>query len=252
MKKVAIALCLAFFLLVFWPVKYQETVSNKIQFKAYCPAVLSWTSAPYIKKQLDSLFGPIYISPTIYGCIIKKLLDEEVISESEASFRATMLLENDLFYFNNRYDLQAYFHYNSAKVGNIGALRALAELFALGKGVKTDTERAKHMFREFYSYYLPHEDIEDTCESHIDYKIGNIYNNRNAIEIEQIKWLKTLCYKSEEELYAISDWYVNDDNPYRSSVVAREIWSHMSRARDQGRTLHLYLQTPEESIILND
>ena len=234
-----------------WPINNETNSSkNDLPFKAYCPMAIKWMPSTWLAHQFEDPLASFYISPALHGCFLKTLRDRNDIDDVKTYFYALQSLTLDLQYFPPRYDLLAYF-YNKLlhETNDLNSLNGLAELYALGKGVTKNKEKAKHMFRTSLSLYLPTSVTGNSCVHKIEKEETEQFSEYEyiALEKEQFQWLKTLCTKETNELFDISDFYMKEDNIYRSPKLAETILYHLFNARNQEKAWPLYSKAFKET-----
>ncbi len=232
--------------------KEHKSFEKKQTFPVSCPRILNIIPLFFIKNQVNWPLSSLILSPEMHGCFLKILLDKQKISPSDASLLTMLFSTPGIFHYKDRPDIQAYFYQNSAANGDRIAMKALAKLYEHGKGVPLDREKAKHMFREANIIYFPRHITGQECIKSIrkEHQSSTIVDNdqRTDLEKEQFQWLETLCTQDTETLFLLANEYMNPENPYRSRTIALALWSHLSRARHDGKALKYYLETPEHPI----
>ncbi len=264
MKKIfsiIIALCFIVIAVALFPAKHVPQDDNSLPFNAYCPSFINALPSSTLVWVLHKESGKNSYLPAQHmvcpmDIIMNRMTAREKTDDSKIlRIVAIADVKSKKFYpyifahnlvtpyirkllKENRPDLAAYFMHRMVERGSNDTADDLAQLYVEGKGVAKDDEMAKHLYRlDLISYYFLFKKSNtgkavvkspDECSDNFDHLFK--YAN-SMIELNQVKWCQSLCYKTNEELYNIADWYLSDNNIYAQTEIAHQILSALHVAK---------------------
>lgn len=239
-------------------------IQTEIVFKAYCPAFLLVIDDTTLINQTLAYYNPIDYPSSFRACMLKELIerhhgseemidlrtvkdyvlaDHEKTNQKKESFISTLAFwQADEFFREKSPYHAAYFFEYSFNVNILNGASQLAVLYANGIGLPQHSEKAQELFKFEAISLLPPDKIEGECLRHIQEKNNSLVKSaelnshvifyqyiRHPYYQKQVKWVESLCFKSDEELQAISETYNYPGE--MKGLINSYINSHLRSAR---------------------
>lgn len=280
----------------FYPVNHKATRDDgDLPFNVYCPVFVEYIPTRQMVDLLDGQIFHKYMPNRITACALKEAIDRAEenpnFDTSQLSLQPATDYKNTIgdivglfvvrylpVIANNHPSLRVYFLDKIFKISPaIGRMRAdLGVHYSFGRGVSQDKEKATHLYRQdllaFFNYSKKPEQCvaeeEKEFQSEQKAKQEHFANNATVLEYvldplytEQVRWVQSLCHKTPDEIYEILEWYMHEDNTYRSPHLVLHVTQKLAYVTKEERFKRLNIAAFKEkwphvevweNLILND
>lgn len=216
---------------------HEQTAKDLQELDFSCPDDFSQTSPVALSESLESAEKNNTRTDADTACRMKALLKRDHAYESDA-----FLLHTYNFLVTSP-SLGAYFLTAMESEHPGSQTSMLADLYAEGRGVTQDEERAARMYRAYLTRFLPAAFNPAECQSGIAKKKNP---EKHPLYESQIEWVMSQCEQSPENLFLMAKEYAASRDPYEQEI-AGNIRSYILRdenSRPLLRVLEGSLPTP--------